>query len=67
MQFTHDRHDVWSSLYRLHFWRWGITLDWGDHRFILCVSNRARWDTGKGSRRIPPWSRLPRTPDEWVK
>ena len=33
--FSHDRIVEWGKLYKLHFWRWGITLDWGFHRFIF--------------------------------
>lgn len=42
MTLTHDKipASIWGSLYKLHFWRWGITLDWGEHRFILTVAER---------------------------
>lgn len=33
--FSHSRIVEWGKLYKLHFWRWGITLDWGYHRVIF--------------------------------
>jgi hypothetical protein len=44
VKFTHDRLSDWGSLYKLHFWRWGITLDWGEHRFIFRSTRRSHFD-----------------------
>lgn len=44
MSFSHSNDESWGSLYKLHVWRWGITLDWGTHRFILRTNHHSRVD-----------------------
>lgn len=41
MNVSHSNTDAWGSLYRLSFWLWGATLDWGTHRWVLTIKGRA--------------------------
>lgn len=41
---SHSQTPYWGKFYRLRFWRWGITLDWGEHRFILMIADKGSLD-----------------------
>lgn len=46
MNFSHTQTPHWGKLRKLHFWRWGVTLDWDEHRFILTIADRKRRSSG---------------------